>query len=106
MMESVLSNEEVQTAISEYLSVHKGEIRQKIDKKIDTAVNAAINEAFSSTYRNEGWGRIAVFDAVKGAAEPIIENDITIDAQAIREKAQKQVNAQINKIKVNLGVRV
>lgn len=103
-MESVLSNEEVQAAISEYLSSHKEEIRQKIDKKIDTAINAAINEAFSSGYHNEGWARTMVFEAVKGVAEPIIENDLTIDAQAIREKAQKQVNTQINKIKINLGV--
>lgn len=102
MMESVLSNEEVQTAISEYLSVHREEIRQKIDKKIDSAVTAAINDAFSTGYSGDSWARQAVFDAVHGVAKPIIENDITIDAEKIREKAQKQVNTQINKIKVNL----
>lgn len=103
-MEPVLSSEEIQTAISNYLEVNKPEIKAKIDKKIDLAVTAAINGAFSNGYHSNGWARKAVFDAVNGAAKHIIANDITIDAEKIREKVQKQVDTEIRKIKINLGV--
>lgn len=103
-MEPVLSSEEIQAAISNYLEVNKPEIKAKIDKKIDLAVTAAINDAFSNGYHNNGWARQAVFDAVNGVAKPIIANDITIDAEKIREKVQKQVDTEIRKIKINLGV--
>lgn len=108
-MASVLSEEQLNVAIENYLTAHKDEIQELVDKKIALETKRAISEAFKAPNRFEnqegglGWQLVnrQVGNQIK---QHLKANPVEINADEVSERVAKQVAAKVKKVRATIEV--
>lgn len=108
-MTSILSEEQLNVAIENYLNEHKDEVQELVDKKIALETKRAISEAFKAPNHFEkqegglGWQLVnrQVGNQVK---QHLKASPVEIDTDEVSERVTKQVAAKVKKIRATIEV--
>lgn len=106
-MNAVISNEEIERRLKNYLVTHKTELDEMITKKIGTSVRSAITDAFSSgdSYRNAepGWARQFIYDEVNDQVQvQMNRKGIKIDTDDVQRKVNQAVQRKLKRLNVDI----
>lgn len=100
-----ITEERIKEITQKYLEENKETIDGMIEAKVSTAVKRCINSFFTSeSYGEKPYAEQIIMQKVEDRVNKAVD-EVDIDKEEIKNKVQKKVNTEINKVVKSIGIK-